>query len=47
MPASDRELIDQPYRKGRSPVEAMSEINRHVGTQFNPDPVRAFNNVVL
>ena len=38
----DALTTDRPYRKGRTPEEALREICRCVGTQFNADAVRAF-----
>ena len=38
---------DRPYRKGRSFEEAVSEIQRHSTTQFDPEIVRAFLRVPL
>lgn len=39
----DAMTSDRPYRKGLSAVEARREINAHVGNQFCPDVVSAFN----
>ena len=38
----DALTTDRPYRKGRSPVDALAEIARCSGSQFHPDVVRAF-----
>jgi HD-GYP domain-containing protein (c-di-GMP phosphodiesterase class II) len=38
----DALTTDRPYRAGRGPAEALQEIHRCAGTQFNPDVVRAF-----
>jgi HD-GYP domain-containing protein (c-di-GMP phosphodiesterase class II) len=38
----DALTTDRPYRKGRSPSDAMYEISRCSGTQFSPDVVHAF-----
>jgi HD-GYP domain-containing protein (c-di-GMP phosphodiesterase class II) len=39
-------LTDRPYQKPRRPYEALEEIQRHSGTQFDPAVVTAFNQVV-
>ena len=36
---------DRPYRKGKSHWEAMEELNRCAGTQFDPKVVEAFKRV--
>ena len=38
---------DRPYRAGRSPGKAVLELERHSGTQFDPQCVRALRRVVL
>jgi HD-GYP domain-containing protein (c-di-GMP phosphodiesterase class II) len=38
----DALTTNRPYRKGRSQAEALAEICRCAGTQFNPDVVHAF-----
>ena len=40
-------VADRPYREGRSPGEALDELERHAGTQFDPNCVRALRQVVL
>lgn len=42
----DALTTDRPYRAGRSPAEAVREISRCSGTQFNPDVVHAFCEVI-
>jgi diguanylate cyclase (GGDEF)-like protein/putative nucleotidyltransferase with HDIG domain len=37
---------DRPYRKGRSPREALVELERHAGTQFDPACVEALSKVL-
>ncbi len=39
----DAMTSDRPYRKGTTFANAIEEINRCAGTQFDPDVVRAFN----
>jgi HD-GYP domain-containing protein (c-di-GMP phosphodiesterase class II) len=41
----DALTTDRPYRKGRSHSEALTEIVRCIGTQFDPDSVQAFSDV--
>lgn len=43
---ADAMLSDRPYRKGRSIVDAIAELKRHSGTQFDPKVVDAFLKVV-
>jgi HD-GYP domain-containing protein (c-di-GMP phosphodiesterase class II) len=38
----DALTTDRPYRKGRTPAEAVKEIVRCVGTQFDAEVVKAF-----
>jgi len=38
----DALTTDRPYRRGRTPAEAVREIVRCVGTQFDADVVKAF-----
>ena len=44
--AYDAMVCDRPYRAGRTPAEAMEEVDRCTGTQFDPDVVAAFKHVV-
>jgi putative nucleotidyltransferase with HDIG domain len=37
---------DRPYRKGRSQGAAMQELERHAGSQFDPDCVAALRDVL-
>ncbi len=39
-------LVDRPYQKLRRPKEALEEIQRHSGTQFDPAVVSAFSQVI-
>ncbi len=39
-------IEDRPYRYARSPQEAVGELQRRAGTQFDPSVVRAFVQVV-
>lgn len=41
----DAMTSDRPYRKGTTFAAAIEEINRCGGTQFDPDVVRAFNDL--
>jgi diguanylate cyclase (GGDEF)-like protein len=40
--AFDAITSDRPYRAGRTPAEALAEVRRHAGTQFDPAIVDAF-----
>lgn len=44
--AYDSMISDRPYRTGRTPWEAMHEIEMHSGTQFDPEVVKHFCLVV-
>lgn len=46
LEAFDAMISDRPYRRGRSVEEALEEIKRCSGTQFDPRVVRAFLGVV-
>lgn len=37
----DAMISDRPYRKGMTKSEAIEEVKRNIGTQFNPLPARA------
>ena len=37
-----RDGLDRPYREGMSESEAVTELRRHAGTQFDPEVVDAF-----
>ena len=39
-------VTDRPYRKAKSVEEAVEEINRNSGTQFDPKIVKAFNKII-
>jgi len=41
----DAIVTDRPYRKGRPPWQALEEIRKGSGTQFDPDVVDAFEKV--
>ncbi|MDD4587499.1 MAG: HD domain-containing protein [Heliobacteriaceae bacterium] len=40
--AFDAMTTDRPYRKGMSPANAIKELEKHVGSQFDPVVVKAF-----
>jgi len=42
----DAMTSDRPYRKGMTPWEAMEEIIKNTGKQFDPRVVDAFKHVV-
>ncbi|WFD10528.1 GAF and HD-GYP domain-containing protein [Tepidibacter hydrothermalis] len=42
----DAMTTDRPYRKGLAHEVAMNEINKHSGTQFDPESVKYFNIVM-
>jgi len=42
----DAMVCDRPYRAGRTPAEAIKEVDRCSGTQFDPDVVFAFKQVM-
>jgi putative nucleotidyltransferase with HDIG domain len=42
----DAIITDRPYRAGKQPFQALSEIEDCVGTQFHPDVVKAFARVL-
>ncbi len=42
----DAIVTDRPYRKGKLPWQALEEIEKSSGTQFDPEVVEAFRNVV-
>jgi len=44
--AYDAIVSDRPYRSGKLPWQAFQEIEEHAGTQFDPEVVRAFRNVI-
>ena len=37
---------DRPYRRPLSPIEALSELNRCSGSQFDPEIVKVFTKVL-
>lgn len=39
-------VTDRPYRKGKLPWQALEEIEKFSGTQFDPGVVEAFRFVV-
>ena len=39
-------VSDRPYRGGRSTAEALDELRKHAGTQFDPAVVEAFEQAV-
>jgi response regulator RpfG family c-di-GMP phosphodiesterase len=42
----DAMVTDRPYRKGMPPWEALEEIVKNSGKQFDPEVVAAFKHVV-
>ncbi|MEK6583493.1 MAG: HD domain-containing phosphohydrolase [Nitrospirota bacterium] len=42
----DAIVTDRPYRKGKLPWQALEEIGKSSGTQFDPEVVEAFRHVV-
>jgi len=45
--AYDAIVTDRPYRRGKPPWEAIEEIEKHSGIQFDPDVVDAFKRVIV
>jgi putative nucleotidyltransferase with HDIG domain len=45
--AFDAMVTDRPYRKGKPHWQAMEELERCAGTQFDPEVVEAFKSVVV
>jgi HD-GYP domain-containing protein (c-di-GMP phosphodiesterase class II) len=39
-------VSDRPYRGGRSTADALVELRKHAGTQFDPAVVEAFEQAV-
>ncbi len=39
-------ITDRPYRKAKNIEEAIEEINKHSGSQFDPKVVKAFNEII-
>ncbi|MCL5676799.1 MAG: diguanylate cyclase, partial [Firmicutes bacterium] len=44
--AYDAMTTDRPYRSGMKPEDALAELRANAGTQFDPDVVRVFENIV-
>ncbi len=44
--AFDAMTTDRPYRKGMPPWEALEEIVKNAGKQFDPEVVEAFKQVI-
>ena len=44
--AFDAMTTDRPYRKGMLPRQALEEIVKNTGKQFDPKVVEAFNRVI-
>ncbi len=44
--AYDAIVTDRPYRRGKPPWEAIEEIEKHSGIQFDPEVVDAFKTVI-
>jgi putative nucleotidyltransferase with HDIG domain len=44
--AYDAMLSDRPYRKGKTPWEAVQEIKKRAGTQFDPKVIKVFLEIV-
>ena len=45
--AYDAMTSDRPYRKAMTPSEALAELHRHAGSQFDPHVVDAFTSVLV
>ncbi len=45
--AYDAIVTDRPYRRGRTPQEAIAAIGECAGKQFDPDVVKAFERVIV
>lgn len=39
-------ISDRPYRRGRPEADALAELDRFAGTQFDPDCVAALHRVL-